>query len=78
MLPDTRKHLIEILAAAADIKAFILGYDLGSYRNDAKAELRLNANWKSSVKHAHESAMRIRMPSIICHTAIRSLVYATA
>lgn len=36
MLPDTRKHLIDILAAAVDIKAFILGYDLGSYRNDAK------------------------------------------
>jgi hypothetical protein len=35
MLPDTRKHLIDILAAAADIKAFILGYDLSSYRNDA-------------------------------------------
>jgi uncharacterized protein with HEPN domain len=36
MLPDTRKHLIDILAAAVDIKAFILGYDLCSYRNDAK------------------------------------------
>jgi uncharacterized protein with HEPN domain len=36
MLPDTRKHLIDILAAAADIKAFILGYDLATYRNDAK------------------------------------------
>ena len=36
MLPDTRKYLIDILSAAVDIKAFILGYDLGSYRNDAK------------------------------------------
>jgi uncharacterized protein with HEPN domain len=36
MLPDTSKHLIDILAAAADIKAFILGYDLATYRNDAK------------------------------------------
>jgi uncharacterized protein with HEPN domain len=36
MQPDTRKHLIDILAAATDIKTFILGYNLGSYRNDAK------------------------------------------
>ena len=36
MLPDTRKYLIDILSAAVDIKAFILGYDLATYRNDAK------------------------------------------
>jgi uncharacterized protein with HEPN domain len=36
MLPDTRKHLFDILAAATDIKHFIHGYDLCMYRNDAK------------------------------------------
>jgi uncharacterized protein with HEPN domain len=41
MLPDTRKYLIDILSAAVDIKAFIHGYDLGSYRNDAKCRARI-------------------------------------
>jgi len=37
MLPETRKHLLDILEAAADIRAFTEGLDLASYRNDAKS-----------------------------------------
>lgn len=36
MQPDTRKNLIDILDAAADIRAFIDQYDLAAYRADAK------------------------------------------
>lgn len=36
MQPDTRKHLIDILDAATDIRNFIDQYDLAAYRADAK------------------------------------------
>ena len=36
MQPDTLKHLIDILDAAADIRTFIDQYDLAAYRADAK------------------------------------------
>jgi uncharacterized protein with HEPN domain len=36
MQPETRKHLVDILDAAADIRDFTDGYDLAAYRADAK------------------------------------------
>ena len=36
MQPETRKHLVDILDAAAGIRSFIHGFDLPAYQQDAK------------------------------------------
>lgn len=36
MQPDTRKHLLDILEAARDIRAFVEGLDLVAYCQDSK------------------------------------------
>lgn len=38
MQPDTRKYLNDILSAAADIREFTQGLDLGGYRADKKCQ----------------------------------------
>lgn len=36
MQPDIRKHLLDILEVARDIRAFAEGLDLAAYRQDSK------------------------------------------
>jgi uncharacterized protein with HEPN domain len=56
MQPDTRKHLLDILEAAADIRAFTEGLNLASYRNDAKNR----ADVERKLEIVGEACSRIR------------------
>ena len=64
MPPETRKLLIDIQDAAAEILQFTLGMDLSAYRKDRpNAAPRWKESSKSWVKPAHVSEIGIRMLS---------------
>lgn len=63
MPPETRKLLIDIQDAAAEILQFTLGMDFAAYVKDASPALLWNESLRSWVKPAHELEFGIRMLS---------------